>query len=427
MNAQPASVPEVPKLTMVPPTQSKPEPMTDAELDQAVAFGTSPDLLANILDAYKAMSIVGEEEKLLLYYLASCSRFLENPLCIMSISSSGAGKSALQSATLDLAPKEDVVRVSSMSPKCLFYQNRNAIRHKVLAFEELAGVNSEPLMYAMRTLMSEGVLRYQTTENMMGVTIARERVVEGPTSVLATTTSFKPNPETLSRMFTVGIDETTEATRRIVEQQRQAVTLEGIVRHEQGKRVMALSRNFQRLLEPVRVVIPSEITARMVYDDERLEARRAHKRFISLVQAAANIHQLTKPMRHFSADGLDFDYIEADEADVALAVSIFSSLYGQTLSDLKAPSRELLFLLRDMVTRCARNMAERSQFTWTRREVLEFAPQWSSTRLHTYLAELIQQELVAKVSGKKNSLEHYRLLWDGEGQDGQRFVVGLRS
>ena len=78
-------------------------------------------------------------------------------------------------------------------------------------------------------------------------------------------------------------------------------------------------------------------------------------------------------------------------------------------------------------TSCTRNPVERSRFTWTRREVLEFAPQWSSTRLHTYLAELIQQELVAKVSGKKNSLEHYRLLWDGESRDGRRFVVGLRS
>ena len=59
-------------------------------------------------------------------------------------------------------------------------------------------------------------------------------------------------------------------------------------------------------------------------------------------------------------------------------------------------------------TRWTRNPVGRGEFTWTRREVPEFAPQWSSTRLHTYLGELIQQGLVAKVSGKKKCPEPYR-------------------
>ena len=314
-----------------------------------------------------------------------------------------------------------------MSPKCLFYQDHDAIRNKVLAFEELAGGKNETLLYALRTLMSEGALRYQVTAKVGGNTSVVEHQVDGPAAIFMSTTEFNPNSETLSRMFQIGIDESPQATREIISRQREALTLAGIAQREKAERIIGLNRSFQRLLKPYRIVLPDDIAERLDYADERLEARRAHKRFLSLIQAVAHLRQLTKDPQRFREAGLDFAYIEVDETDVDVAVRIFAALYGHTLDDLKAPSRELLFLLNDMVNQVTSSAAQRLRHTFTRREVLDFGPHWSKTRLHTYLSELIDHELVAKVSGKKNSLEHYRLLWNGQGTDGNRFVIGLRS
>ena len=53
-------------------------------------------------------------------------------------------------------------------------------------------------------------------------------------------------------------------------------------------------------------------------------------------------------------------------------------------------------------------------------------PSRTKTRLHIHLSELIEMELVLPESQKKNLLQTYKLLYNGEGQDGRRFLLGLR-
>lgn len=52
---------------------------------------------------------------------------------------------------------------------------------------------------------------------------------------------------------------------------------------------------------------------------------------------------------------------------------------------------------------------------------------WTKTRLHIHLTELIEMELILPESTKKNQLQTYKLLYNGEGQDGRRFLLGLHS
>ena len=44
-------------------------------------------------------------------------------------------------------------------------------------------------------------------------------------------------------------------------------------------------------------------------------------------------------------------------------------------------------------------------------------------RLHIHLTERIEMELVLPESTKKNQLQTYKLLYNGEGQDGRRFFT----
>ena len=49
---------------------------------------------------------------------------------------------------------------------------------------------------------------------------------------------------------------------------------------------------------------------------------------------------------------------------------------------------------------------------FTRREVMERTG-WTKTRLHIHLQELMDMELVILESGKKNTVQTYKLLYDG--------------
>ena len=89
------------------------------------------------------------------------SRKRDTPLSVLILSSSGAGKTALQDAVLAFCPPEDLVKLTALSGKALFYKERLSLKHKVLALEE--GDGAEEAMYAIRNLISAGELVSECT------------------------------------------------------------------------------------------------------------------------------------------------------------------------------------------------------------------------------------------------------------------------
>ena len=366
--------------------------------DYAVKMGTEGDIFQTILDDYEKLGLVGEETNKLMAYLAATSRVMETPLNILVLSSSGAGKSALQDKTLKLMPPESVIRVSAITDKALYYQK--SLKNKLLALEEAAGVKDS---YAIRTLISEGYLAQETVSGNQGQSLH----VEGGCSIFQTTTNPEINPETKSRFFILGVDESREQTRRILELQRQAQTLEGLKTNNEVTGIIGKHHSFQRLLEPFPVVNP--YAPELIYEDDRLQARRNQPKFLQLINTIAFLRQMQKPVKRYEG----IEYIEVDRTDIDMAVKLASELLGISLDDLSIPARNLLQLLTEM-----------KQPIFTRAEVMNHTG-WCKSRLHAHLTELIEMELVVPQSAKKNSLHTYKLLYNGEGQDGHKFCIGL--
>jgi hypothetical protein len=63
---------------------------------------------------------------------------------------------------------------------------------------------------------------------------------------------------------------------------------------------------------------------------------------------------------------------------------------------------------------------------FTRRQIREFTG-WSHARVHRYLQELIELEFVLMEHGRNGVLHRYRLAYDGQGEDGGKFLLGLKS
>jgi hypothetical protein len=96
--------------------------LTLKEREEAERFGTDPDLINRILANFDACGLIGESANKLLGYLAMTSRKLPHPLSMLTLSSSGAGKSTLQDSILAFCPPEDIVRLTSLSSRALFYK-----------------------------------------------------------------------------------------------------------------------------------------------------------------------------------------------------------------------------------------------------------------------------------------------------------------
>lgn len=409
---------------------SSPDPaagMSARERTEAEAFGRSPDLFDQIVADYETCGLVGEQANKLLCYVAATSRKMDAPLSVLVMSSSGAGKTALQDATLMFCPPEDIVKLTSLTGKALFYKKRHSLKHKVLALEE--GMGAEQASYAIRNLISARELIIETTVKDLGsgrLTTVENRV-EGPTAIFMTTTDPDVDPETRSRFFVTSVDESRDQTRAILKLQRLRQTLEGQTETSDVEAVLRRHRNFQRLLRPLMVV--NRYAGRLSYADDRLQSRRDQPKYLNLIKAVAFLRQMARPVK----EGRGRPYVEVEVEDIRVANELASEILGRSLDELNGVSRALLMVLERMVAEklaelrqsSQDNVPRRTDVHFTRRQIREYTG-WAHSRCVRYLKQLVDLEYVAVDSGRNGSRFTYRLLYDGQGRDGARFLLGLK-
>ena len=398
--------------------------VTEDQRKEAERYGRRADLLDAIGQDIEKGGFIGERSNGLTAYLTMTSRKMEDPLALLILSASGAGKSALQDAALAFCPPEDLVKVTSLTERALFYKDENSLRHKVLALEEAAG--AEDAFYALRNLISQKVLAIESTikDPLTGRHTTMENRVYGPTSVLLTTTRPDVDPETRSRFLITTIDESREQTRRILKAQRHGRTLEGFRLKLQRKAIYERHHAFQRLLKPLAVFNP--FGALLSFSDERMLMRRDHPKYLQLMDTIAFLRQMQKPVKQMIEEGRTYDYIEVALRDIALANELAFEIMGKTLDELSGPSRRLLLLIEELVLKLAKERKqELFEALFTRRELREFS-RWSDYQIHHYLNQLVALEYLVPVAGRNGQQYQYRLMWEGQGKEGERFVLGLK-
>ncbi len=403
--------------------------VSDADKAEALKLGRSADLTGDILRDMARLGMIGEETNKLIGYLVMTSRRMDDPLALLILSGSGAGKSHLQDIILSLCPDEELIKLTALTGQALFYKGEDSLRHKVLAVEEEAGASEAH--YAIRNLISAKKLVIESTikNALTGKLETQVNTVHGPTAVFQTTTNPQTDAETRSRFILVSVDESPEQTRAILQAQRQSHTLAGWRQRQQREAILRRHHAFQRLLKPAKIVNPFEPL--LSYPDDRLLVRRDHPKYLHLILAVTFLHQLQRPVKHDAEFG---DYIETTLADVAIANDLAHRLFGHSLDDLSQPGRDLLELIGEyaasagaMRGEAAREKMAGGAATFTRRELRE-AFKWGDTRLRTHLDELVQMEYLAPLCGRFGQAFRYQLVYDPEQADESgRFLAGLKS
>ncbi len=390
----------------------------DREREEALRLLRAPDLLDRILADFERTGFVGERTALTVGYLGTISRLLDEPLGLLIVSRSGAGKSSLEDALCDFVSEEDLAKYTRLTGQALFYKDEDSLAHKVLAIEEEQG--AAEAAYSIRTLQSAQALTIATTRSdpQTGKLRTEEYRVRGPVFILLTTTSPEAmDYETRNRFVQVGIDESAEQTRRILSRQRQADTLEGVLRREEAAVICRTQRNLQRLLRPLKVVNP--YAPQLAYPDERLQMRREQKKYLTLIKAIALLHQQQREVKRAHRGGVEVEYVEVIPSDIALANHLAREVLGLSLDELAHPTRILLKHLVELT-----RDRKRGEKLFTRQDVRE-ATGWTDWQVRIHLGQLVDLEYVVLACGRNGRRMTYELLFEGDAEEDRRYLAGL--
>lgn len=392
--------------------------MSEHEKNEALTLLKDKHLLQRLLDDFATCGVVGEQTNKLVGYLAAVSRKLDEPLAIIIQSTSAAGKSALMDAVLAMMPEEDKVQYSAMTGQSLFYMEDGNLAHKILAISEEEGAHQAA--YALKLLQSEGELTIASTgkDPDSGKHVTHEYKVEGPVMIFSTTTALDIDEELMNRCLVLTVDESRDQTKAIHHRQREKRTLAGLQRKQEKKRRLSLHHNAQRLLRPLAVVNP--YAHRLTFLDDRTRARRDHEKYLTLIDALTLLHQYQRPVHH---TGEGTAYVEVTLDDIEAANRLAHDVLGRSLDELPPQTRRLLGLVHDMVcAHCEAHAIDPHAYHFSRKAVRE-ATHLSDTQLKLHLHRLVDMDYL--VVHKQGHRYLYELLYDGEGNEGQPFMMGL--
>lgn len=341
--------------------------LTPKEKQLGMELLTDPHLFDQIVDDLSALGYVGESVNKQLMYLAASSRKMSDPISVIVISQSAAGKSYLIDTVKKLIPPEEVISMTSLSDQALNYLPEEALLHKFLVMGE--AVHSDAVDHQLREMLSgQELSRLVTSKDektgRMVSKLVRKKVI---VSAVMSSTSNDINPENASRCFVINTDETENQTRAIHKLQRQKYTLERYQKKENEiPRIIERHIAAQKLLTDRIIINP--LAEHLDFPASQMRARRDHERFMDLIATVAFLRQYQKEEQ---TEG-DQRFIEVDLEDYRIAYTIMTSVLPATLSNFPK-SAQLLF---EHVSQLLKEKAEREQLSIsevavTQREIRE--------------------------------------------------------
>jgi hypothetical protein len=246
----------------------------------------SADILEKFYETLRASGVAGERKTAMILYLALTSRRLDGPVSVVVKGPSSGGKSYLVERVVEYFPERAVYALTAMSEKTLAY-SEEPIKHRFLVLYEAAGMNGDFQTYLIRSLLSEGRLRYETIEKTSEGLKPRLIEREGPTGLIVTTTMEKLHPENETRMLSVAVTDTQEQTRDVLaalaQEEISSPDLEPWVALQEW-----IGAGGRRVTIPYAKILAEQIPPVAV------RLRRDFKAVLNLIRANALLHQASR-------------------------------------------------------------------------------------------------------------------------------------
>ena len=308
-----------------------------------------------------------------------------------------------------LCPPEDVESISDLSNQALYYYGENDLKHKFIVIGEKKG--SQGADYPLRELISRKSITkaIPMKDPVTGQVKTESITVNGPISLVETTTSGEINPENLNRCYVIGIDESEEQTALIHKLQRKNQTIEGFLAKKNREKVIQKHVYAQRMLKPIQVFNPyAEL---LTFPSASLKSRRDNEKFLRLISSICFLHQYQRKVKKLKVDAKEeIQYIECTIDDYYIAYELLSDgVLDYTLDDLPKPARKLLELIKQYLKKKAEgDNVSIDKIIFERKEIREYTS-WSFAQVRNNFRILKDYEYIKLSKAQNGMANQYKL------------------
>jgi hypothetical protein len=238
--------------------------------------------------------LVGERRSAQLLYLAFTSRLLADPVNVAAKGLSSSGKSYTIESVATLMPPEAVFTMTAMSERALVYL-KEPLAHRTLVLYEAAALregrekaDDNLTAYIVRSLLSEGEIRYPVVIKDDDGFHTETLRIEGPTNLITSTTSVSLHGENETRMLSLPSDDSRAQTR--------AVMIGAASERKRGEADLSQWHDLQRWLaqQPAAISIPYAACVAAQIPPVAVRLRRDWNAVRSLIRSHALLHQLSR-------------------------------------------------------------------------------------------------------------------------------------
>ncbi len=376
--------------------------LTLAELRAAEAFLKEDDLLRRTNELIGKSGVIGEETNRLLMYLIFTSRKRQQPLHVISLGSSGTGKTHLQSSVGELIPEEERVSITTLSENAFYYFGKQELKHKVILIEDLDG--AENALYPLRELQTKKrIVKTIASKNHKGETQTKYLVVEGPVCVAGCTTKEHIYEDNANRSFLLYLDESPEQDEKIMQYQR-AISA-GQINHYEETEVQEFLQNVQRILQPIKIINP--YAKYLGLPTSVFKPRRTNNHYLQFIEAITFYYQWQRHKQFDKQTGEE--YIETTLEDIENANKLLKEVLLRKSDELTGGCRNYLESLKEYL-----KTKKKKDFTALEIRKQLRLPKTTQWRYHKQLTDsyLIQ---IIKQKGKQTN--RYKLTNEKEYQE----------
>lgn len=359
----------------------KKKTITELQKSTAIQFLQQANLLQRTNEMIGKSGMIGEEQNRLLMYLIFTSRKREHPLHIISLASSGAGKSYLQEKVSELIPEEDRIEMTTLSESALYYFGQQELKHKLILIEDLDG--AENVLYPLRELQSKRkITKTVVTKDNKGNTKTIHLTVEGPVSVAGCTTQESIYEDNANRSFLIYLNESKEQDEKIMQYQRKLSA--GTINFEQEYEIKELMQNVQRTLQPVTVKNP--FAEQLQIPQEVFKPRRSNAHYLQFIEAITFYKQYQREQKVNKDTGEV--YIETTLEDIAEANTLIKEILLRKSDELNTACRRYFEYLKAY-------LKSEDKIKFTTKEIRE-ALKTKHSNQKRYMVQLLDNNYVKK-------------------------------
>jgi 6-pyruvoyl-tetrahydropterin synthase len=385
------------------------KPLTEQEKEAAIKFLRQKNLLQATNELIGKSGMVGEELNRLIMWLIYTSRKTAKPLHIISMGSSGTGKSHLQEKVGELIPDEDKIEITALTENAFYYFDKAELGHKLILIEDLDGILSA--LYPLRELQSkQRISKTVTIKDKNGNTKTIHLKVYGPVCIAGCTTKESLYEDNANRCFLIYLDESQEQDERIMDYQRKISA--GKINTTDENQARQLLQNVQKILQPITVINPyAEL---LQIPKEVFKQRRSNAHYLAFIEVITFYNQYQR--RWTDGDSGEIIY----EPGGTVPPSGGKAFIETTIEDIEEANglmKEILLRKSDELNGACRNYFEelkqwleknkQSSFTNTSIRNQLRIPISSVKRYHT---ALLSAGLIRRIENRNTNAYHFEII-----------------